>query len=509
MTSGSSVPQDRVEVLNDAPVRDAGQYVLVWMTAARRTRWSWMLQHARERCRALGLPLLVFEGLRIDYPWACPRFHRFVVDGMADNKRDFERLKVAYYPYVEPAPKAGRGLVEALAAQAALVITDYKPGFFQARMQEVLAKRLACAMERVDDNGLLPLQCSERAWPTAYALRRYLQKQLPVHLGRKPDSDPLANHGLPALSNLPEAVLSRWPMASEERLAGDLTGLPLQGPGVVEQSPGGSTVASRQWTAFLHSRLSRYPQDRNQAEARGTSGLSAALHFGHISSTQMVHELLAVEQWTPERLGVPKGSRSGWWGLSEGAEAFLDQTVTWREVGHIFCHHVPDFHLYERLPAWAIQTLEEHASDPRPHVYDLEQLARAETHDEIWNAAQRELSESGHMHNYLRMLWGKRILEWSPSPREALSAMIELNNRYALDGRDPNSYSGITWVMGRFDRAWGPERPIFGKIRYMSSANTMRKLKLKGYLQRWGPNRASRHAASGLTGQPLDLFAAR
>ena len=172
--------------------------------------------------------------------------------------------------------------------------------------------------------------------------------------------------------------------------------------------------------------------------------------------------------------------------MSPGAEAFLDQLVTWRELGFNMCFHRPDYASYDSLPAWAQKTLAEHAHDERPHLYELADLERARTHDDIWNAAQRQLQRDGIIHNYLRMLWGKRIVEWSPNARVALGHMVELNNRYAIDGRDPNSYAGIFWVLGRYDRAWGPERKIFGKVRYMSSANTRRKLRLGGYLERYG-----------------------
>jgi deoxyribodipyrimidine photo-lyase len=140
----------------------------------------------------------------------------------------------------------------------------------------------------------------------------------------------------------------------------------------------------------------------------------------------------------------------------------------------------------DSLPDWALSTLRAHASDPRPVVYDRERLAAARTHDPLWNAAQRQLVEEGRIQNYLRMLWGKKVLEWSATPREAWDTLFELNNRYALDGRDPNSVSGISWTFGRFDRPWGPERPIFGTVRYMSSDNTAKKLSLDAYLRRWG-----------------------
>ncbi len=150
------------------------------------------------------------------------------------------------------------------------------------------------------------------------------------------------------------------------------------------------------------------------------------------------------------------------------------------------CAHRDDYDRLTSLPAWAMATLEKHAEDPRPQVYPLAALEAAETHDELWNAAQRQLRREGRMHNYLRMLWGKKVLEWSRTPEEARGALITLNDRYALDGRDPNSYSGILWTFGRYDRAWGPERAIFGTVRYMSSDSARRKLRLRGYLERYG-----------------------
>jgi deoxyribodipyrimidine photo-lyase len=171
--------------------------------------------------------------------------------------------------------------------------------------------------------------------------------------------------------------------------------------------------------------------------------------------------------------------------MSENAESFLDELVTWRELGFKMAWQCSDYDSYDSLPKWAVQTLEDHSSDPRPHLYNLPEFEEAQTHDELWNAAQRQLVLEGGIQNYLRMLWGKKILEWTRSPKEALDVMIELNNKYAFDGHDPNSYSGVFWVLGRYDRAWGPERPIFGKIRYMASQNTVRKTSVKNYLQRF------------------------
>ncbi len=183
--------------------------------------------------------------------------------------------------------------------------------------------------------------------------------------------------------------------------------------------------------------------------------------------------------------------------MSNPAEAFLDQVVTWRELGFNMCRHQEDHDRYESLTPWALDTLNRHAGDKRPYLYPLTTLTSATTHDPLWNAAQTQLVREGRIHNYLRMLWGKKILEWTPHPREALDTMIELNNRYALDGRDPNSYSGIFWVLGRYDRPWGPERPIFGKIRYMSSRNTARKFDVSGYIERYSGTFRTATAGAG------------
>jgi deoxyribodipyrimidine photo-lyase len=206
--------------------------------------------------------------------------------------------------------------------------------------------------------------------------------------------------------------------------------------------------------------------------------------------------VLKREGWLGAVARRPSGAREGWWGVNPAAEAFLDQIVTWRELGFNMSATRPDeYDRYESLPAWARATLADHANDERTQVYELDVLEAGRTHDPLWNAAQGQLVREGRIHNYLRMLWGKKVLEWSASPQGALAALIELNNKYALDGRDPNSYSGIFWTFGRYDRPWPPERPVFGTVRYMSSANTARKMRVNGYIERY--------AAGGVAaGQP-------
>jgi deoxyribodipyrimidine photo-lyase len=486
----NDVPALRIRACNHAAARADGGFVLYWMIAQRRASWNFALQRALEWAQRLGRPLLVLEALRCGYRWASDRLHRFVLDGMADNAAAFAAAGVAYHAYVEDAPDAGKGLLAALSATACVVVTDEFPCFFLPRMVAAAAELCPVLMEAVDGNGLLPLRAATAASPSAYAFRRFLQRELAPHLERFPAVEPLAGHRLPRLARIPAAIAARWPMAASDLLTGSaaaLARLPIDHRVGVVATRGGAAAARARLRGFLDRDLARYVESRNAVDDGAASGLSPYLHFGHMSAHQVVAEMLGREGWSPARLsGRHDGKKGGWWGASAAAEAFLDQMVTWRELGYVFAHLRPDHERYESLPPWARATLEAHAGDPREHRYTLAQFAAAETHDPLWNAAQTELLREGRMHNYLRMLWGKKILEWTAHPREALAVMIELNNRYALDGRDPNSSSGICWCLGRFDRPWAPQRPVFGQIRFMSSASTLRKLRLKGYLATYG-----------------------
>lgn len=483
----------RLRVANDRPLARGAEFVLYWMIAARRGASNFALQHAVWRARELGLPLVVLEALRCDYRWASDRLHRFVLDGMRDNSAWFSERGVAYHPYVEPELGAGKGLLAALAKRAALVVTDEFPCFFLPRMVEAAARELATRLEVVDTNGLFPLRAATTDFPTAYAFRRFLHKNLRPHLERTPLADPLAGAGLPRNAEIPNSITRRWPEASATLLDGavdELRELPIDHRVAPVEQRGGARAAAKALEQFVERKLVDY-QNRNAPEAEVTSRLSPYLHFGHISAHAIFSEIMQREEWTPARLSsVANGRREGWWNVSAQVEGYLDQLVTWRELGYNFCAFRADYDSFDSLPTWARATLDKHAQDPREHVYSLAELEAARTFDPLWNAAQTQLVREGYIHNYLRMLWGKKVLEWSASPRAALESLIELNNKYALDGRNPNSYSGISWCFGRFDRPW-PERKIFGSVRYMSSDNTARKDDVDEYVERYSRPRAS------------------
>ena len=490
----SDVPEIRIEPVNEAAVAARGEYVLYWMIASRRVGWNFSLERALEWCDELGLGLVVLEALRSDYPWASDRLHRFVLDGMHDNRERLAGRPVRYYPYVEPRKGAGKGLLAALAERAAVVVTDRFPSFFLPRMVAAAGDKLDVRLEQVDGNGILPLAAADKVYGRAYDFRRFLQRELAPHLLEPPREDPLAGVSLPD-AHVPRAILDRWAEARVGLLRGDepLAELPIDHSVPPVGRPGGAVAAGEALERFLEDRLEHYHEKRNRPLDRATSELSPYLHFGQISPHQVFAAIADREGWNPGRLGEgASGARQGWWGMGEGAEAYLDQLVTWRELGYNMAARRDDYDEYESLPDWARKTLAEHAADERPHLYDREELARGATHDELWNAAQGQLVREGIIHNYLRMLWGKKIFEWSPSARDALEVMVELNNRFAVDGRNPNSYSGILWCLGRYDRAWGPERPIYGKVRYMTSDSTRRKYKVDEYIERYAPGEGER-----------------
>ena len=480
------VPELRVNPINERPIQSDGQYVIYWMVSHRRVRWNYSLQHAISIAQAHQKPLIILEALRVGYRWASLRTHQFIIEGMQNNAERCQESSVIYYPYIEPHPGAGKGLLEALSQRSICVVTDEFPCFFIPRMQAAIAPRLPVALITVDSNGILPLRAGGRVFTTAASFRRHLQKTILPYMRQWPVSDPLQEEL--ADGAVPKPILEQWPMAQLDDINTLLEGLPIDNEVKPVPFRGGSSAAEDQLSSFFKARHLRYHSDRNQVDNGSASGLSPYLHFGHLSAHEFVYRSLELCGWTEQNVAVkPNGSRTGWWGVPAHTESLLDELITWREIGYVFCfERLNDYDQFSSLPEWAQKTLQDHAQDPRPYTYTLEQLENADTHDPIWNAAQRQLRQEGRIHNYLRMLWGKKVLEWSESPQQALEHLIELNNRWAIDGRNPNSYSGIFWTLGRFDRAWGPERPIFGKIRFMSSDSTKRKLKLSTYLNKFG-----------------------
>lgn len=483
------VPPLRIQELNDARPREDGKYVLYWMIANRRLQYNFALQRSIWWANQLKVPLVIFEPLRAGYKWASDRFHSFIIEGMKEKQEILSPSNICYFPFLEDSDDSKCVLLEDLANDAAVIITDYFPSFFLPRMVNSAAKKLKVKLEQVDSNGILPLRATEKIFPSAYIFRRFLQKNLVEHLNQFPLKSPLKELRSKTPVGFPKPVAEQLNRVRRklDSFPNSLREFPIDHSIGAIENHGGSSRGRKLLNAFMKDKIQHYGTLRNHPDAEMESGLSAYLHFGHISAHEVVATVLNAQQWSVEKLADnASGKRTGWWGIDEASQEFLDQIITWRELGFNFSSHADNYDKYDSLPQWARETLEQHSSDVREYRYSYDEFEHAKTHDALWNAAQNQLVIEGRIHNYLRMIWGKKILEWSATPWEALEVMIELNNKYALDGRNPNSYSGIFWILGRYDRPWGPERNIFGKIRYMSCTNTMKKLKLRNYLAKFG-----------------------
>lgn len=483
----------RTTVFNKGNIQTQGEYVLYWMSSARRFRYNAALDEAVKLSVEHQKPLVVIEALRKDYPHACERFHAFVIEGMIEHLR-ITQHGLVYLPYVEKETNAGKGLLQALASKAVCVVSDEYPVFFLSKAHAAFVKQTKVEIRQVDGNGIFPMRAFDKAHPYAHTFRRAWHRLLPQYFDVFPWEDALRH--LPSVDLKTDAlnhVLVRWEMLKKDATLeqtleqlGPFEHATWHLPKRVRDIHGGYMHGRATLDDFLKRKMHRYADERSHPDLDAASGLSPWLHFGHMGVHEIYARVMEQEGWTPAQIQQPLLGRKGYLGLSPGAESFMDELITWREVGFNRAHFEPRYAAYDALPTWSKATLEYHKKDPRQHVYGYEDLLHSKTYDPIWNAAQRELLHTGRMQNYLRMLWGKRILEWSTTPEQAYEMMVLLNDSLALDGRDPNSYTGIGWVCGLFDRTWAPERPVYGTIRYMSSALTPKKLKMKRYLQLHG-----------------------
>ena len=353
---GKDVPESRIRSANDAPVNSRGRFVLYWMTACRRVHWNYSLDRAVFWALELKKPLVILEALRAGYPWASDRFHGFIMAGMVDNASALKGENALYYPYLEPAKDADKGLLAALAADACVIVTDDFPAFFLPDMIRSAAEKLTVRLEQVDGNGILPMADADRIFTTAYSFRRFLQKNLIDRLSEKPKEFALKGSYLKKPSkSITAKIQKKWPpipltdLKSGSRI---LKRYPVNHSVYPVPDEGGAVRGLKRLDRFLKKGLSRYAADRNQPALDVTSGLSPYLHFGHISAHEIFHRILRKENWRVEKSMEKKtdGRRSGWWGMDENAEAFLDQLITWRELGFNMCRNNPDYDRYGSLP---------------------------------------------------------------------------------------------------------------------------------------------------------------
>lgn len=431
-----------------------GRCVVYWMQRAQRGLDNPALDVAVDAANRLQKPLAVFFGLHPKYPNANFRHYAFLIEGLAETKRRIEERGAAFIFRPFPNHDLIRFCEE---VNPALVIGDENPMREPEGWRRAAAEKLSVPFWTVDADVIVPTKLFEKEEYAARTIRPKIHKQLDKFL--KPLENPKARFKWFSV-DLP----SSQPL-DEKRLLSELPFDRRVQP--VSHFKGGTAAGLDLLKKFVTSGLKSYDTARNQPHLPGTSSLSAYLHFGQISPLTIA--LAAREADAPQ----------------SAKDAYLEELIVRREVAINYVARNPNYDRLSGCHAWALKTLDEHQRDPRPYLYTESQFENAETHDDLWNAAQMEMVTTGRMHGYLRMYWAKKILEWSPSPEEAFDIAVRLNDRYELDGRDPNGYTGIAWAIGaKHDRPWTPQRPIFGMVRFMARSGCERKFDVKAYIRR-------------------------
>ncbi len=448
---------ERTRPLNQHSCDPIGRYILYWMRTACRGHENPALDVALSAGDQLGCPTLVYQGLSENYPYASDRHHTFVMEGARDVQRELAELGIGYVFHLERPGHRGPHLVT-LAKKAALVITEDMPVSPLRDWTSKLAEAVDTPLWCVDTACIVPMRLTERACERAFEFRRATEPLRAARLSR-PWKDAPANGPAFVPEDLPFEPIDLETASIPDLVAACEIDHAV---GPVPHTPGGSVAGYRRWETFRDQRLKRYARDRNDAlRSDAVSRMSAYLHHGQVSPFRLAREAAA--------LG------------GEGAAKFLDELLVWRELSYTWCFHRSDHDQITALPAWALETLDAHRNDVRPARLSWETLARGRTGDALWDAAQASLLIHGELHNNVRMTWGKALLHWTEGPEQCWERLVDLNHRYALDGRDPNSYGGLMWCLGLFDRPFEPPRPILGSVRSRPLSTHAKRLDVAAY----------------------------
>ncbi len=446
----------RVLVRRGGAPRPDGRCIVYWMQRAVRVFDNPALDVAIDAGNRLGLPVVVYFGVVANYPHANLRHYHFLGQALCDVAADAAERGVGFVLRRHPEDSLARFLEE---VHGALLVGDENPCREPERWRRVLAKRLRVPYWTVDADVVVPSRVFGRDFFLLHHFRPHLRREMEKYLVEPRNEKPLHEWRPPRTLQCVDV---------NEDITRGFTRLD-RSVGPVEPFRGGARPALVRMREFMAEGLKHYEQARGRPELKGTSQLSPWLHFGNISPVRVALEA----RRAAEGGKAPAGA----------AERFLEELIGWRELAVLFVLHNPDYDNWMCAERWARRTLEMHAGDARPRQYVLAQLERGETHDELWNAAQRQMTTTGWMHNSMRMYWGKKILEWAPTPETAFDWAVILNDKYELDGRDPNGYAGIAWaIVGKHDRPWF-DRPVFGTVRTMTESGMRKKLDAEGYIE--------------------------
>ena len=447
------ISDDHYRCLNSKPVDSNKDYLLYWLQNSQRVSDNKALSLAGKLANRLNKPLVVAFLFMPDFPGSNFRHFNFMYEGIRETLEELQAAGAGVQVEIGKRNEFFKGISE----RASLILTDQ--GFLQEpkNWRKELGEVSRTAVIEIASNTVVPVEtASKKEEYAAYTIRKKINSLRDRFL--EIWEFPELNHSGEKYTGLPENFSSRNKFLIS-------LNLPEVAPELKVVKKGGYTAAKEQLVNFAAGDLKRYDQ-RNDPDLNIQSGLSPYLHFGNISPREVALKV------------INSSSRK------EVKEEFLEELIVRRELSYNFVYYNKNYNKFpDCLPEWAATTLKEHSQDERDYCYSSEEFEQAETHDKYWNAAQLELIYTGNVHNYMRMYWGKKILEWSTGPESAFTTALFLNNRYALDGRDPNSYAGVAWCFGKHDRAW-QERPIYGKVRYMNRRGLERKFKMEDYLER-------------------------
>ncbi|MGQ9602653.1 MAG: deoxyribodipyrimidine photo-lyase [bacterium] len=448
----SSPPKEvdrlRIRTLKDAEIKDGP--IAYWMSRDQRVDDNWALLYAQEVALKLKRPLYVLFCLVPDFLQATIRQYAFMLKGLQEVEGRLTHFNIDFFILPGNPQKQIPHFIKK--EKIALLVTDFDPLKIKINWKNGVTSRVNIPVCEVDAHNIVPCWiASNKEEIAAYSIRQKILKLLPRFLTEFPKVKP---H--PFGSSVPKRRIDYNHLFKTLKVDSSV-------PEVNWLKPA-ETGAKAMLRGFVKGKLQRYHVDRNDPSLDSVSNLSPYLHFGNISAQRVAIEAI--------RLPAPEESKS----------SFLEELIIRRELSDNFCFYNKNYDSIDAARTWARETLENHRKDKRPYVYDLEDLEEAKTHDDSWNAAQLELLIKGKMHPYMRMYWAKKILEWTESPEKALEIAIYLNDKYELDGRDPNGYTGIAWsILGIHDRPF-MERPIFGQIRYMSYSGLSKKFDIRGYI---------------------------
>ena len=445
------IAPQRVRLLKEG--NDTGGPVVYWMTREQRVADNWALLQAQNFAMKHKRPLVVVFCLVPDYPGANIRHYGFMLKGLQEVEHNLQKLEIPFILLPGNPPETLARYLKKI--KGAFLVTDFDPLRIKRFWQNDVAASMEGSFYVVDGHNIVPCwHASPKQEYGAYTLRPKLKKLLPGFLC---DFPAIVSHsvGSKKISAAPVDWQKMYRYVRDHSVQ------------EVDWLMPGETAARVSAERFVKEGLQKYIQNRNDPNLDGQSNISPYLHFGHVA---------------PQRVALlVNGSKI----YAEAKEAFLEELIIRRELADNFCYYNENYDRFEGFPNWARKTLDEHRADKREYQYSRETFEQGKTHDELWNAAQHQMVEWGKMHGYLRMYWAKKILEWSASPEQALRTAVCLNDKYELDGRDPNGYTGIAWSMGGVhDRAW-KERTVLGKVRYMSYAGCVRKFDVKQYIATW------------------------